>query len=79
MVIGIRQRIIEDTDGTSSQSNALDNIEGLTDEQIKEKATAQGPSSEAVNKFTDYSAYFPTRMVGVPSILIPRSDSIHQR
>ncbi|CAL1710038.1 unnamed protein product [Somion occarium] len=67
MVIGIRQRIIEDTDGTSSQSNALDNIESLTDEQIKEKATAQGPSSEAVNKFTDYTMNRPTLRLKIPT------------
>ena len=56
MVLGIRQRIVEDTDGSTSQID--DEDEGLTDEQIKAKATSKGePSSEAANKFTDYSEY----------------------
>ncbi|KAK7682773.1 hypothetical protein QCA50_014156 [Cerrena zonata] len=55
MVMGIRQRIVEDTDGSSSQVKSEDEDEDLTDEQIKAKATAKGElSSEAASKFTDY-------------------------
>lgn len=58
MVMGIRQRIVEDTDGSQTEVND-DDDEDLTDEQIKEKAAARGEiSSEAANKFTDYSEYY---------------------
>lgn len=51
MVIGIRQRIVEDTDGSSSQ--AAD----LSQDEDDETPTAKrrGPSKEAMEKFTDYS------------------------
>lgn len=58
MVMGIRQRIVEETDGSQTQVND-DDDEDLTDEQIKEKAAARGEiSSEAANKFADYSEYY---------------------
>ena len=69
MVLGIRQRIVEDTDGSTSQID--DEDEDLTDEQIKEKAVSKGePSSEAANKFTDYSEYCCFRSKYLSHILI---------
>ena len=53
-VIGQRQRIIEDTDGSSSQVVDLtqdgDDAEQLT-------VAKRGPSKEALEKFFDYSMY----------------------
>lgn len=78
MVMGIRQRIVEDTDSSSSQVKSEDEDEDLTDEQIKAKATAKGePSSEAASKFTDYSTPSPAFDDTIPYRFT--SDSIHQR
>lgn len=60
MVIGIRQRIIEDTDGQSSKVIDLsneDDEDGDADDAEHPAATLRGPSKEAIAKFTDYSAY----------------------
>ena len=57
MVIGIRQRIVEDTDGSGSQ--AIDLTQDNGDEDGGDAAPAKrrgpGPSKEAMEKFTDYS------------------------
>ena len=69
MVLGIRQRIVEDTDGSTSQID--DEDEDLTDEQIKAKAVSKGESSsEAANKFTDYSEHCCFRSKHLSRILI---------
>ncbi|EMD36798.1 hypothetical protein CERSUDRAFT_105876 [Gelatoporia subvermispora B] len=52
MAMGERQRIVEDTDGSSSrQSDDEDSDEESEDEAVK---PSRGPSSEAIAKFTDY-------------------------
>ena len=54
LAIAQRLRIVEDTDGSSSQlpdggdDDSADNLEDLT------KARSKGPSEEAVSKFTDF-------------------------
>ena len=52
MVLGQRQRIVEDTDGSSSQTVDLTQ----EDDEMNEHPAAQrrGPSKEALEKFTDY-------------------------
>ncbi|EKM57133.1 uncharacterized protein PHACADRAFT_142335 [Phanerochaete carnosa HHB-10118-sp] len=50
MVIGIRQRIVEDTDGSSSQAADLSQDEDEETSAVKRR----GPSKEAMEKFTDY-------------------------
>ncbi|GJE93432.1 timeless-domain-containing protein [Phanerochaete sordida] len=56
MVIGIRQRIVEDTDGSSSQAVDLTQDDGDEDGSYPAPAKRRGPgpSKEAVEKFTDY-------------------------
>ena len=56
MVLGIRQRIVEDTDGSSSQGI------NLTQGDEEETATPKrrGLSKEAMEKFTDYSESIAT-------------------
>lgn len=51
MVIGLRQRIIEETDGDSSEIQAED----LDDDGVREAASKlRQPSNEALAKFQDY-------------------------
>ncbi|KAI0073615.1 timeless-domain-containing protein [Panus rudis PR-1116 ss-1] len=52
-VIDMRQRIIEETDGPANAQGPAD-LDDLDDEQIKDLAGRQGPSSEAINQFKDY-------------------------
>ncbi len=54
MVIGQRQRIIEDTDGSSSQQ--IDLISDDEDEAARALKLREA-SREAIAKFTDYSPY----------------------
>ena len=52
MVIGQRQRIIEETDGSSSQTQ-LDDMQD--DDDVREAASKlHQPSMEALSKFEDY-------------------------
>ena len=53
MVIGIRQRIVEDTDGQSSRAIEISDDEDL---ENKTRNAAGRVSNEAREKFTDYSA-----------------------
>ncbi len=54
LVIGQRQRIVEETDGSSSMHSLLgDNEDG--DDGVREAgAKLRGPSNEAITKFQDY-------------------------
>lgn len=55
MVIGQRQRIIEETDGSTSQSQ-LDDVDG--DDAVRDaRNKLRQPSNEALAKFEDYCAY----------------------
>ncbi|KAH8102126.1 timeless protein-domain-containing protein [Cristinia sonorae] len=57
MVIGIRQRIIEDTDGSSSKSaEQEDNMEvgDIDEDELRAKMAQNGPSNDAMAKFQDY-------------------------
>lgn len=49
VIIGQRQRIIEDTDGSGSQ------VMDLTQDDDLHHVANRGPSKEATEKFTDYS------------------------
>jgi hypothetical protein len=49
MVIGIRQRIVEDMERQSSQLNEEDDLDSNT------RLGRNGSSAEALSKFTDYS------------------------
>ncbi|OCB87291.1 timeless-domain-containing protein [Sanghuangporus baumii] len=51
MVIGLRQRIIEETDGTSSETHA----DEMDDDAVRDAASKlRQPSNEALAKFEDY-------------------------
>lgn len=52
VVIGQRQRIIEDTDGSSSQGADLTQDGDDMDQPV---AAKRGPSKEAIEKLSDYS------------------------
>lgn len=54
MVIGLRQRIIEATVGDPSDDIALSDDDGDEERRVKVR---QGPSKEALEKFTDYSRF----------------------
>ena len=65
MVIGIKQRIIEDTDGSSSRNGDQEDedvmkVGDVDEDEIRAKLAQEGPSSDAMAKFTDYraSSYF---------------------
>ena len=54
MVIGLRQRIIEETDGDSSEIQAED-LDDDDDDGVREAASKlRQPSNEALAKFQDY-------------------------
>ena len=53
MVIGLRQRIIEETDNSGSVAIELsDDDDGA---EAKQAEPGKGPSKEALEKLTDYS------------------------
>lgn len=59
MVIGIKQRIIEDTDGSTSKSVEQEDTESgdIDEDDIRAKMAQNGPSADAMAKFEDYRAY----------------------
>lgn len=60
MVIGIKQRIVEDTDGSSSKTGDEEEEAGVGDideDDVREKMALNGPSADAMSKFTDYRTY----------------------
>lgn len=69
MVIGIRQRIIAETDTLDMSSD---------DDMDEKKTITQGPSAEALAKFTDYSMI---RYLQCNECCLPRglSDSVPSR
>ena len=87
MVIVHRQRIIEDTDGAEPDQNAV--AADMDDEELKAKLSAEGPSSEALSKMTDYGArrsfspdaksvWARSSLTDGPPVDIS-SDTLHQR
>ena len=82
MVIGIKTRIIEDTDGSSSQANNQEDMEvGEVDEdEIRAKmAMRDAPSSDAMAKFQDYRTCCHRSICHTQAHKqIRYSDSIHQ-
>ncbi|TCD66114.1 Topoisomerase 1-associated factor 1 [Steccherinum ochraceum] len=59
MVIGIKQRIIEDTDGSTSKSADVDDPDAMEvgdvdEDELRAKLQRDSPSSDAMAKFTDY-------------------------
>ncbi|THH29094.1 hypothetical protein EUX98_g5095 [Antrodiella citrinella] len=57
MVIGIRQRIIEDTDGSTSKGAPQDDemeVGEVDEDALRAKMAQHGPSSDAMAQFTDY-------------------------
>ena len=57
MVIGIRQRIVEDTDGQSSKPIDVDDDDEVDN---SDRLLRDRPSAEAREKFTDYSKHIQT-------------------
>lgn len=55
LAIGQRQRIIEDTDGSSSKVIDVDS-DGEQDDELADVTAKRGPSDEALAKMTDYCA-----------------------
>ena len=52
LVIGMRQRIVDETDGSSSQTQLDD---AMDDDEVREAAARlRAPSNEAMSKFEDY-------------------------
>lgn len=54
MVIGIRQRIVEQADGGSKVID-LSHDDDDDEEDVEHPAAKPGPSKEAIERFTDYS------------------------
>lgn len=77
MVIGMRQRIVEEIDGSSSQTY-LGDIDD-DDDAVREAASKlRQPSNEAMAKFEDYRKF---SFIGKKSVLtyLPKSNSLYQR
>ena len=56
LAIGQRQRIIEDTDGSSSKVIDVDS-DSEQDNELAAVTAKRGPSEEALAKMTDYCAH----------------------
>ena len=77
LVIGLRLRIVDETDGSSSHSQVDDAMED--DEVCEAAARLRGPSNEAMAKFEDYCRFSQSNSQTIIKKLHPCSNPICYR